>query len=168
MKNHPRIQSIFIAPTAGAPMQALPNAEILETGIKGDRYASGDGAYSNTSPKKIRHISLITQSGIATANEWLSAGGEDPFNEAQTRRNIVLSNMSAGDLNLLVGQTFKLGEVILRGTELCTPCTRPSELLNKSGFLDAFDGRGGLRAEIMKVGTISIGDILVCEPKGSR
>ena len=156
----PHIQAIYIAPVAGAPMESIPQAELLSTGIKGDRYASGVGAYSQTLPNKVRHITLITEAGIATANEWLIASGKATFNSAQTRRNIVIANMSADDLNRLVGQTFHLGKLLLKGAELCTPCQRPAQLLNQSDFLDAFDHRGGLRAEILEIGSISVGDLL--------
>lgn len=156
----PYIQAIYIAPTAGAPMQSLCKANILATGIEGDRYTNGKGAYSNTTPSKTRHLSLISASGIAIANEWLLAGNEPTFDASQTRRNIVIGNMSADDLNSLVGKTFALGALILKGTELCTPCQRPAQLLNKPNFIDAFEERGGLRAEIMNIGEISVGDIL--------
>ncbi|QWD65181.1 sulfurase [Polynucleobacter sp. MWH-UH2A] len=141
-------------------MQSLSKAKITLTGIQGDRYANGKGAYSDTTPSKIRHLSLIAESGIAIANEWLLAGEEPTFDASQTRRNIVISNMSADDLNLLVGKTFALGVLILKGVELCTPCERPAQLLGKPSFMDAFEGRGGLRAEIILAGEISVGDIL--------
>ncbi|WP_251373410.1 MOSC domain-containing protein [Polynucleobacter sp. MWH-UH2A] len=156
----PYIQAIYIAPNAGATMQSLSKAKITLTGIQGDRYANGKGAYSDTTPSKIRHLSLIAESGIAIANEWLLAGEEPTFDASQTRRNIVISNMSADDLNLLVGKTFALGVLILKGVELCTPCERPAQLLGKPSFMDAFEGRGGLRAEIILAGEISVGDIL--------
>jgi MOSC domain-containing protein YiiM len=68
--------------------------------------------------------------------------------------------MSSDELNSLVGKSFILGPLILKGTELCTPCQRPALLLNKPNFIDAFEGRGGLRAEIIKTGEISVGDTL--------
>ena len=164
--NTPYIQAIYIAPTAGEPMQSLSVAKIIATGIEGDRYSNGRGAYSNTSPRKIRHLSLITASGIAIANDWLLARNNPTFDASQTRRNIVVGNMSAECLNSLVGKTFALGSLVLKGTELCAPCKRPAQLLGKPGFLDAFEGRGGLRAEIIQVATLSIGDTLLSELEG--
>ena len=161
----PYIQAIYIAATAGATMQSLLKAKITPMGIEGDRYANGKGAYSNTSPSKIRHLSLITESGIAIANEWLMAGDEPTFDASETRRNIVISNMSAEDLNSLVGKKFVLGPLILKGSELCTPCQRPAQLLNKPNFINAFEGRGGLRVEVMNVGEISVGDVLSLQIK---
>jgi MOSC domain-containing protein YiiM len=163
----PYIQAIYIAPSAGAAMQPLSKAKMMTTGIEGDRYANGKGAYSNTTPSKIRHLSLITSSGIAIANEWLSAGGEPTFDASQTRRNIVIGNMSADELNSLVGKTFALGTLILHGVELCTPCQRPAQLLNKPSFMDAFEGRGGLRAKIVRAGDISVGDLFNAQVKES-
>lgn len=156
----PFIQAIYIAPTAGAPMHALSTVKVLLTGIKGDRYANGKGAYSNSSPSKTRHLSLITESGIAIANEWLLAGNEPTFEASQTRRNIVISNMGPEDLNLLVGKIFTLGKLTLKGTELCTPCQRPAHLVSKPNFEEAFERRGGLRAEVICTGEISVGDVL--------
>ena len=164
----PFIQAIYIAATAGAAMQSLSKAKITPAGIEGDRYANGQGAYSSTSPTKIRHISLITAAGIAIANEWLLAGNEPTFNASQTRRNIVIGNMNVSDLNSLVGKTFALGSLILKGTELCTPCQRPAQLLGKPNFIDAFEGRGGIRAEVIQLGDISVGDILNPELKDSE
>jgi MOSC domain-containing protein YiiM len=161
--NSPFIQAIYFAPSAGDLMQPLSTAKIIATGIEGDRYANGSGAYSNTKPHKIRHLSLITESGIAIANDWLLTGDEPTFDASQTRRNIVIGDMSAEHLNSLIGKVFALGSLVLKGTELCTPCQRPAQLLEKSSFLDAFEGRGGLRAEIIKIATISVGDVLRTE-----
>jgi len=157
----PQICAIYIAPSAGVPMEALEQAELIPgLGIKGDRYAMGRGAFSKNVPPKIRHISLITQAGIAIANEWLEASEEPGFSDSETRRNIVLSNIAPAELNQLVGKMFFLGGIACKGTELCIPCQRPSKLANKTNFMDAFEGRGGLRVEILDAGFINIGDAL--------
>ena len=159
----PRIHAIYIAPSAGDPMQAIEQAELISgQGIQGDRYAQGTGAFSQSQPVKIRHISLITQAGIAIANEWLEAGKEPQFSNAETRRNIVLSDISPAELNQLIGKTFFLGKIACKGIELCIPCQRPAQLVYKPSFMDAFEGRGGLRAEILQSGAIQIGDMLTC------
>jgi len=163
MTINPQIQAIYISPSAGEPMQAINEAELIPgQGIRGDRYAKGVGAFSQNQPPKIRHISLIAQTGIAIANEWLESGEEPQFSDSETRRNVVLSNISPDELNQLVGKTFLLGNIACRGTEMCVPCQRPAQLMNKPSFMDAFEGRGGLRAEILQSGTIKIGDALTC------
>ena len=161
MISAPTILAIYIAPTAGKSMVALAAANLTPNGIQGDRYESGSGAYSKTLPNKIRHVSLIAEAGITAANEWLLARNGQTFTASQTRRNIVLSHLSADELNQLLGKTFFLGGTLLKGVELCTPCQRPAKLLNKSNFIDAFENRGGLRAEILSAGPIRLGDTLI-------
>lgn len=129
-------------------------------GLDSDRYATGQGAYSGTQPPKIRHLSLITEDGIATANEWQEAAGLPAFSMAQTRRNVLLRDMPAQALNALVGQRFWVGEVECYGIELCTPCGRPSELSSQPGFQEAFEGRGGLRAQVLSDGWLRLNDTL--------
>jgi MOSC domain-containing protein YiiM len=155
------IQAIYLATTAGSKMQAINHAKVKAGfGIEGDRYALGTGAYSKVEPAKVRHISLISSSGIETANDWLKAGDEPTFNGSETRRNIVLDGITASELNDLIGKQFQLGNLQLLGTELCTPCERPAQLMSKPSFMEAFEGRGGIRAEVLNTGTLSIGDKL--------
>jgi hypothetical protein len=164
MKLNAHIQAIYLAPSAGAPMESVANTRVnAGTGIEGDRYAMNAGAYSAVEPIKVRHISLIALSGIETANEWLIAGDEPTFNGAETRRNIVLAAISASELNSLVGQHFQLGSIQMLGTELCAPCERPAQLLSRPSFMDAFEGRGGIRAEVLNSGILAQGDRLFKE-----
>ncbi len=157
-----QIQAIYFAPQAGAPMQSVEMAELIAgEGIQGDRYALQTGAFSQNLPQKIRHISLIAQTGIDIANEWLKGGEEPVFAASETRRNIVLSNITAAELNDYVGKNFFLGNIQCKGVELCAPCQRPAELLSKSDFMNAFEGRGGLRAEVLTSGNIKIGDAFI-------
>ena len=164
MKLSAHIQAIYLAPSAGAQMQSVKQVSVnANSGIEGDRYALGTGAYSATKPIKVRHISLISSGGIDTANDWLKAGDEPTFDGSETRRNIVLEGITANDLNDLVGQRFQLGSLQMLGTELCTPCERPAQLLSRSSFMEAFEGRGGIRAQILNSGTLAVGDKLFLE-----
>ena len=164
MTSTAHIHSIYLAPSAGAPMQAVNAIKVhAGSGIAGDRYALGRGAYSETKPNKVRHISLIALSGIETANDWLKAGDEPTFNGSETRRNIVLAGITATELNEMVGEQFWIGDLQLLGTELCTPCERPAQLLNRPSFMDAFEGRGGIRAEVLSSGILTVGDSLSME-----
>jgi MOSC domain-containing protein YiiM len=161
MSLNAHIQAIYIASTAGAKMQSIDHIKInAGSGIEGDRYALGRGAYSKVEPAKVRHISLISSSGIETANDWLKAGEEGTFHASETRRNLVLDGIGAAELNALVGKQFQVGKIQLLGTELCTPCERPAQLLNMLSFMEAFEGRGGIRAEVLNSGTLTIGDKL--------
>jgi len=122
MTRSPQISAIYLAPSAGAPMQALAQAKLIPgEGIEGDRYAIGMGAFSQNLPPKIRHISLITQTGIAIANEWLEASQKPSFSDSETRRNIVLSNIAPAQLNQLVGKIFFLGGIAFKGLNFAFP-----------------------------------------------
>lgn len=160
MKAFPQIHSIYIAARAGELMVQLAQAEIIAgEGIVGDRYALGLGAFSKTK-LKIRHISLISLSGIENANGQLRSKEQALFGEGDTRRNLIIKGISEEELNGLVGRIFYLGGIAFKGTELCEPCQRPAKLLKRPDFMNAFENRGGLRAEALDSGTISYGDLL--------
>jgi MOSC domain-containing protein YiiM len=161
MNPQPKIQSIFICPKAEMPMTSQLKAHLITNqGIDGDRYASYIGTFSNTNKGKVRDITLITRIGIDTANHTLSAKNLVSFLDEETRRNIVIDEMSSEELNNLVGKIFYLGSIRLKGTELCDPCSHPSKLTGKDEFKSAFTGRGGIRAQVLDTGEISVGDFL--------
>ena len=161
MKFNAYIQAIYLATSAGKQMRSVSTAKaIVGSGLEGDRYALGTGAYSAIEPTKVRHVSIIALSAINTANDWLTAGDEPTFEGSETRRNIALAGITASELNALVGQRFQLGDIQLLGTELCTPCERPAQLLGKPSFMEAFEGRGGIRAEVLNSGALAVGDKL--------
>jgi len=156
-----QISGLFWCASAGQPMRQAQQLRVIAgQGLEGDRYATGQGAYSATEPPKIRHLSLITEEGIATANEWQEAAGLPGFTMAQTRRNVLLRGLSAQGLNALVGQNFWVGDIECYGIELCTPCPRPAQLSGHAGFEDAFEGRGGLRTQVLSSGWLSLGNEL--------
>lgn len=148
-----QVVAIFIAPQKGEPMQTLEKVQaVAGLGLEGDRYASRAGAYSHT--RRLtdfdRQATLISQRAVA----------QTAFSLAETRRNLAL-NSDPELLNGLAGKPFYIGDVEMKGVELCDPCNRPSVLSNKTGFLSAFDKCGGLRARILTDGVISCGDQLV-------
>jgi MOSC domain-containing protein YiiM len=66
-------------------------------------------------------------------------------------------------LNHLVGERFRVGDVVCAGAELCAPCSYLEQLLEREGIYDALVHRGGLRARVVTDGTIRVGDQLVPE-----
>lgn len=141
---------IFVCPKAGQPMISVTSAHALPgVGLEGDRYALKLGAFSNSTRETIRHVSLIEIEAIREANASLI----ETFAPHETRRNIVTEGVP---LNRLVGKEFFVGQVKLRGVELCDPCERPSKLVPKPNFKSAFEGRGGLRAEVLTEGIIAV------------
>jgi hypothetical protein len=146
------VKSIYVAPDAGEPMEFADMVELAaRIGIVDDRYGMGKGSFQRAGKQKIRHLSLISTEAIEAVNQDRAF----PFTEGDTRRNIITAGI---DLNNLVGVEFSIGNIALRGTELCDPCVRPSVLSGNKGFKEAFQNRGGLRAEVLSSGLIVVGD----------
>jgi MOSC domain-containing protein YiiM len=114
-------------------------------GLEGDRYFFAGGAGSGEA------LTLIE----AEAIEDVGLTG------AQSRRQVVIRG---GRLNDLVGRRFRVGEVECLGVELCEPC-RHLQSLTRPGIIKDLIHRGGLRADILSGGTISVGDKLIEEPR---
>ena len=149
------VVSIHIAATGAAPMSSVANAQVIAgRGLEGDRYYSKLGTYSNQ-PGSGRDVTLIEIEAV----EGLKRDYEIHLDPAQSRRNIVTRGVA---LNHLVEQEFRIGNVVLRGTRLCEPCSHLEKLTVK-GALRGLIHRGGLRAEIVKGGRIRVGDTILVE-----
>ena len=126
-------------------------------GLEGDRYASGQGSYSNLPRPGARHVSLIAREAMEASNEELVRRGLIPFEPWETRRNIMVEGV---DVYALLGHEFRIGTVRLRGSEPTRPCRIPSVVVGKTGLAEAYHGRGGIRAEVLSDGVISVGDLI--------
>ena len=80
-----------------------------------------------------------------------------PFEPGETRRNVVVEGV---DVYALLHREFRIGAVRLSGSEPTLPCRIPSAVAGKTGFAEAYHGRGGIRAEVLSDGIISIGDFI--------
>jgi MOSC domain-containing protein YiiM len=131
-------------------------AGLAGSGLQGDR-RHRSRPYSRAKRQVIRHVSIIEREAIEAANEELARRGLLPFEPDETRRNIVVEGT---DVYALLGREFCIGDVRLRGIEPTRPCHIPSAAANKTGFKEAFCDRGGVRAEILTDGIISVGDAM--------
>ena len=159
-KLQPRVVGLFICSDAGQPMQAVKEVEaIAGKGLKGDRYATGQGSFSfklKTFLQKCfwwwfgvkRQVTLIS----ATAFEGTG------FRFDESRRNIVVADV---ELMWLVGREFEVGTARFKGVKYCDPCNRPSKLCGKKSFKDAFFDKGGLIAEVVEGGIILDDDFVI-------
>lgn len=156
MKYQPTVLSIHIAPAAAAVMTSIRQVRaVAGKGLEGDRYAAKLGTFSKD-PGSGRDVTLIE----SEAMEALKRDYDVELDAGESRRNIVTQGVS---LNHLVDKEFRVGEVVLRGTRLCEPCAHMEKLTVK-GALRGLIHRGGLRAEIVKGGTIRVGDAVIGEP----
>jgi len=146
-----KVAFIQIAPTAGERLVSVQEVRaIAGEGLDGDRYFKKIGTFSNT-PGTGRHLTLVELESIDALKRDLGIDLEP----TETRRNIVTRDVP---LNHLVGQEFKLGrEVVVKGMRLCEPCDHLEKLTVK-GVSEGLLHRAGLRAEIIKGGTIRVGD----------
>jgi MOSC domain-containing protein YiiM len=154
------IVGIYVTPAAGQPMEArtVATAE-AQRGLVGDRYAEETGTYSHDT-RVPRDVTLIEREAVEAVNAELRAGGIE-IAEAETRRNLVTTGVP---LNHLVGRTFRVGPLVLRGVKLAEPCAYLEQLLGRPGVREAFVHRGGLRCEVVEGGEIRVGDPVLPVP----
>ena len=113
-------------------------------GLEGDRYCAF-GASAET------QLTLIQ---IEAVDEFNEAFGTD-LPATAFRRNVITEGV---DLNALEGRIFTVGQVQLRGVELCEPCAYLQNLLDIPGLVKQLTHKGGLRCEILGGGVIRSGD----------
>lgn len=147
-----RVLGIYTAPAEGAPMGAHESIEAFAgCGLAGDRYAIAAGTYSGKRLEDAqRAVTLFAQENL----DHLASEHGIVLRPEETRRNLLVEGVRVDDL---VGVTFTVGAVMLRGVDFAHPCSYLEEL-TQPGVLRALQGRGGLRCEILTDGVIAVGD----------
>ena len=147
-----RIEAIYTAPAEALPVirRARVNAR-PGIGLDGDRYSLGTGFWSHDH-KVSRDVTLIEAEVIEALRD--KCGGQ--VDHGSFRRNIITRGVR---LNDLVGQRFRIGEVLLEGTSLCEPCAYLERLVGQP-ILRALVHCGGLRANILTIGEIHCDDAI--------
>ncbi len=145
------VEALLLAPAARAPLVRVPEADaVAGSGLAGDRYATGAGTFSGTG--RGYQLTLVE----AEALDALRLDGIDVSWE-EARRNVVTRGIG---LNALVGRRFRVGEVECVGARLAEPCSHLQEL-TPARVLRALVRRGGLRADILRGGTMRVGDPVI-------
>jgi MOSC domain-containing protein YiiM len=146
-----RIESIHVAPEAGADMEPRDRVEAVSgRGLRGDRYFEGAGTYSGSARDVSRELSLIEGETLAAVERDYGVS----ISPNEHRRNLTTGGVG---LNRLVGARFRVGEATCEGVELCEPCSYLESLLDREGVHDALVHRGGLRARIVSDGVVEPG-----------
>jgi hypothetical protein len=140
------VEAILTARNAEAPLSRVESAAaVAGRGLEGDRYYDGRGTFSG--PGRGYELTLVEAEVLDEIDlPW-----------EQARRNIVTRGV---ELNALVGSRFRVGPVECVGRRLAEPCAH-LEKLARPGLLRPLVHRGGLRADILGAGTISVGDQVV-------
>ncbi|MCX6385819.1 MAG: hypothetical protein NTV40_04170 [Solirubrobacterales bacterium] len=144
------IEAIFIADKNGGPTRPVVSVNALAgRGLEGDRYCATQPA-PWIKEGEGRDVTLIEAEALEalTAQTGINLGAD------ASRRQLITRGIA---LNELVGTRFEVGGVELLGRELAHPC-RYLEKLTQDGVLEGLANRGGLRAEILCSGEISVGD----------
>jgi MOSC domain-containing protein YiiM len=139
------VEAICVAPAAGAPAAAVDAARALAgRGLEGDRHVSGDGTFPSGVPG----------SALTLIEAEVCESFTPPLAPDEHRRNVVTRGIG---LNGLVGRDFMIGDTRCRGMRLCEPCV-VIERYASQPVLRPLVHRGGLRADILEDGTITVGD----------
>ncbi|MBI3896620.1 MAG: MOSC domain-containing protein [Acidobacteria bacterium] len=144
------VTKIFIAVQGAAAMQAVEEIEaIAECGLRGDRYASGNGTYGGSDECQ---VTLIESEDL----EEIRTGGLHVEN-GEHRRNLVTRGIRLEGLH---GKRFRIGEAVLEYKRPRPPC-RHLESLTEPGMMKALAGCGGVCARVVKSGKIRANDPIV-------
>jgi MOSC domain-containing protein YiiM len=155
-----KVEHIFISAKPGGPQVEQELVRVVAgAGIEGDRYfGQHDEPGQNLTLIEIEEIEAFLR----------EYGRADEL--SVTHRNILTSGVR---LNDLVGVEFWVGEVKLRGVELCEPClglgtALTSPTLSPAGVVKRFAHRAGLRADVLSSGAIKRGDAVTAPPTFNR
>ena len=141
------VEAIIIGPSEElGPVEAV--RAIAGHGLEGDRNFFPGGAEPGEA------LTLIEAEVLA------DVGLTGP----QARRQVVVRGVRVNDL---VGKRFRIGEIECLGVELCEPCLH-LQGLTRPGIIKDLVHRGGLRADILSSGTISVGDRLLEDDVAER
>lgn len=143
------VRGLFVTADGGEPMRSLEEVRAEEgVGLAGDRYATGRGLWSG---KGDDPLTLVAEEDIERASAELGV----PLDAAVLRRNVLTRGVGA---STLIGRRFRVGSAVVEGIRACAPCGYLESLTGVSGLKAALEGRGGVRARILRSGTIRVGD----------
>ncbi|HUR00013.1 MAG TPA: hypothetical protein VM166_11205 [Gemmatimonadaceae bacterium] len=143
------VERIFIRQSSVGPQTEHESVEVVAgAGIKGDRYF-------DRHDQPGQNITLIEAEEI----ESFISEYQRPTDLSISNRNIVTRGVR---LNDLVGREFMIGELRLRGVELCEPClglgkALASPELPATKVVKRLLHKAGLRADLLSSGSLACG-----------
>ncbi|HET6848044.1 MAG TPA: MOSC domain-containing protein [Gaiellales bacterium] len=142
------VEQIFLAPAEGAATFTVDAVEAYAgRGLEGDRNLSPPDRWIG-SGNALTLIEAEVIEAVLEEHDLDLRGG-------RSRRQLVTRGIR---LNDLVGEEFQVGSVRCRGVELCEPCLHLQGMLGRTDTIKVLVHRGGLRADILDGGTLSVGD----------
>ncbi len=141
---------LHFAPRAFLPMKSCQSVHLVEgRGVEGDRYYNRTGFYSDL-PDIGRELTLIEVEAL----EHIQRDYRVTLAHTDHRRNITTRGVP---LSHLVGKRIKVGNALIEGTRLSTPCRHIEQITGQQIFT-AMLHRCGLNARILKTGSVAVGD----------
>ena len=141
----PKVFKICISDKNDNKMQSVDSVEAISgKGILNDRYFQDKNS-------KETQITLIESENI----DYYNSLSNENIPYIEFRRNLITKGLQ---LNDLINKKIKIGKVILVGHQLCEPCLDLQKKLNQDNFVKNLVHKGGLRAEILESGKISVND----------
>jgi hypothetical protein len=132
-----QVEAINIGPSdAIAPVGTV--SAVAGQGLEGDRHFFREGA-------KPGHALTLIEAEVLE-----DVGLTGPT----SRRQVVVRGVRLHDL---IGKRFRVGDVECVGVEICEPCLHLQQL-TRPGIIKDMVHRGGLNADIVAGGRISVGD----------
>jgi MOSC domain-containing protein YiiM len=150
-----RVEALALAEAATSPMRLVETAlAVAGRGLAGDRYAAKAGTFTPAHGPGVGYDLTLVQAEVL---DGLLLDRDLRLGYAEARRNVVTRGI---DLNALVGRRFRIGDAECLGQRLCEPCSHLERLTTK-GVLRGLIHRGGLRADVLTGGSISVGASIV-------
>ena len=140
-----QVFKIGIAKNNSQEIQEVKKIDLVSgKGIIGDRHFN-----ENNDP--YNQLSLIESENIDYYNKEFQLN--IPY--LSFRRNIVTKGIK---LNDLIDKKILIGQIEVKGINLCRPCKHLEQTLVQNNIIKEFLRKGGLRCEILNSGKISIND----------
>ena len=156
-RTDPMVVGLYRCTVRGGAMESHPRLLVIKGhGVAYDRYANGDG-YWSYNPEFVDEITFIELEAV----QRVAAELRRPFEAQISRRNVATTGIR---LDSLIGRRFSVGDAEFEGLRHCEPCKHLDELTGLA-VRELLVGRGGLRARILKTGTIAIGSKIVVAPQ---
>jgi len=149
-----RVEAIYLAAAHGEAPHSVERAiGHAGKGLEGDRN------FGDPDPDSC-DITLIE----AEIFESQAAHHGLDLNPSEARRQVLVRGIDLGDF---IGRRFQVGELECEGEERCEPCNHLAKLVGTQVVLKGLL-HSGLRARILKGGTIRIGDEVQLGAQQSR
>lgn len=137
-----RVDWIGLRPKRLADVVPVDRADLGATGLEGDHSRAGPRALTLIQAEHLPVIAALAQ--VAE------------IRPETLRRNIMISGIN---LWALRHDRLRLGQAEIKLTKPCSPCSRMERLIGPGAY-NAMRGHGGWYAEVIRPGTLSVGESL--------